>query len=99
MTETLLLLPYFREYLRQKETYERDYDEEDDLPDRIEKYRCDSERESQEVYYIANIRMRKTKFEKTEVEVMRLISLHRIFPFHDADTDDVDEVDEVYPEH
>ena len=99
MTETLLFFAYLREYLSQKETHERDDHKEDDLVDSIEKYGCNPERESQEVYYIANIRMRKTKLEKTEMEVMRLISLHRIFPFHDADTDDVDEVDEVYAEH
>ena len=42
--------------------------------------------------------MRESKFEKTEVEVMRLVSLHRVSPLHDAQSDDIDEVDEVDPE-
>lgn len=33
------------------------------------------------------------------MEVVCLISLHRILPFHDAYTDDVDEVDEINSEH
>lgn len=39
--------------------------------------------------------MRESKLQKTEVEMVRLISLHRIFPLQDAKTDDIDEVDEI----
>lgn len=85
--------------MREKETHESDDHKEDDFPHRIEKYSRYSEGESKEIYYIANFRVRESEFEETEMQVMRLISLHRIFSFQDAKTYDIDEIDEIDTDH
>lgn len=92
-----LFLPHDRENASEKKTHTSNNDEEDDLPNSIEENGRYSEGESEEIYYIANTRMRESELKKSEMKMICLISFHRILPFIDAETDDIDKVDEIDP--
>lgn len=93
--QILLFFPHNRKYFCHEQGNDRDKNKKYDFPFSIEKNGCHSEARSKDIYDIANVCMSESEFEKSKMEVMRLVSFHRIFPLHDTDTNDIDKVDEI----
>lgn len=94
--QILLFFPHNRKYFCHEQGNDRDKNKKYDFPSRIEKYGRHSEARSKDIYDIANVCMSESELEQAKMEVMSLVSFHRTFPLHNADTHDIDEIDEVY---
>ncbi len=93
-------LPFHdRKYFGEKESYKSHHYKEDNLATGIKKYRGDSEKSCEKVDNISNAWLWKSELEEPIVQVMGLISFHRILSCEDPRTDYIDEVDEVDAEN
>jgi hypothetical protein len=65
----------------------------------MEKNRCNAKKRSKKIYGIPDHTRRQSEFHQAVVEVMCLISLHRILPSHHPNPYYIYEVDEIDSEH
>lgn len=80
---------------RHEERNNRDKNKEDNFPFGIKKNSRYSKTRSEDIDNIANICMSESEFKKSKMEVVGLVSLHRIFSLHDADAYDIYEIDKI----
>ncbi len=90
-----MLFFYDRKYFREKKGHKSHHHEEDNLPSAIEKYRSDTKKSCEKVDDISNTRLWKSELKESIVEVMGLISLHRVLSCENTRTDHIDEVNEI----
>lgn len=87
-----LFLLHVSEYLRDEYSNYRYHHEQDDLASSWEEYSREPEYCSQWIHDDAYLSLCESELHEAEVEVCRLVSLHRILPWHDACGDDIDKV-------
>lgn len=80
---------------RHEECNNRDKNKEDNFPFGIKKNSCYSKTRSEDIDNIANICMSESEFKKPEMEVVGLVSFHGIFPLHNADTYNINEINQI----
>lgn len=66
-----------------------------DLANSGQKYRCNTKHTREEIYNKTNLRLCESELHETIVEVMCLISFHRILSLEDASSDNIDKVYEI----
>jgi hypothetical protein len=94
-----LFLPDDTQYLREKYRYDRHKYEERDFSPCIEKYRSNTKKCRQSIDNTSYRSTTKSELHESIMEMMRLVSAHRILSLQYPNRHDIDEIDKVDAEH